>query len=273
MSGVRNTSSLNPIPPFGLSIPRQGSERRGLPFVLHVVEAVLTNRMPAPVVELDTISAAINFVKWSINQARILYADLGLTEHQDSNLILRFVERFANQGWIDTYRVRSWYPVRQKPSVAECRAFMRKLVHLGYAASNGKLHKEYQIIIHNSHFRQSSQTLSGSEFELRPPSSILVKPSATSQDRGELTNFDATMTAVKPALAEASTTLTKKPHIDIYVGDKVRYVGRGEWGLFTVKGIWRNELTVEAIQDDRAVVSCPQWVTKQTIPLKDLRKV
>jgi hypothetical protein len=67
----------------------------------------------------------------------------------------------------------------------------------------------------------------------------------------------------------------------ISVGDRVRYVGRGENGLFTLKGIWREPLTIVAIKDDhlrcvgdeRAEVSSPKWVTTQNIPIKDLRKV
>jgi hypothetical protein len=86
MSGVRNTSSLNPIPPFGLSIPRQGSERRGLP---------------------------LSSMWWKLSSlTRILYADLGLTDHQQSSLIARFVERFQGQE-IDAYRViqgKAFYP-------------------------------------------------------------------------------------------------------------------------------------------------------------------
>ena len=122
-----------PHPSIRALYPKARERAARIALVLHVVESALQNRMPSVVVEVETIGAAIRFVQWSINQTRILYADLGLTEHQDSNLILRFVERFSNHDWIDTYRVRSWYPTRQKPNIQECRNFMRKLVYLGYA--------------------------------------------------------------------------------------------------------------------------------------------
>lgn len=60
---------------------------------------------------------------------------------------------------------------------------------------------------------------------------------------------------------------------DLFVGDRVRYVGRGENGIFTLKGIRSDILTVVAVKNDRAEVSNPKWVTTQNIPLKDLQKV
>jgi len=68
-------------------------------------------------------------------------------------------------------------------------------------------------------------------------------------------------------------TYTSRPTSQSFaVGDRVRYVGQGENGLFTLKGIWRETLTIVAIKDDRAEVSSPKWVTTQLILLKDLHK-
>ena len=133
-----------PHPSIRSLYPKARERAARIALVLHVVEAVLTNRIPAPVVELDTIA----LVQWAINQTRILYADLGLTDDQQSSLIARFVERFQGQE-IDAYRVRYWHSSKAKPSIPECRTFMHKLVELGYAQSNGKSGKEYKIILCN----------------------------------------------------------------------------------------------------------------------------
>ena len=61
--------------------------------------------------------------------------------------------------------------------------------------------------------------------------------------------------------------------IDISVGDRVHYRGKGENGLFTLKGLKTDELTVVAIKDDMVDVSSPRWLTYQNIPAKDLEKI
>jgi hypothetical protein len=53
----------------------------------------------------------------------------------------------------------------------------------------------------------------------------------------------------------------------------VRYRGKGENGLFTLKGLKMDELTVVAINDDMVEVSDPRWLTTQNIPAKDLEKI
>ncbi len=156
-----------PHPSIRSLYPKARERAARIALVLHVVEAVLTNRMPAPVVEpvveLDTIANAIAFVQWSINQTRILYPELGLTQHQDSNLILRFVERFQGQE-IDAYRVRAWHSSIAKPSIQQCRDLMNKLVELGYASPNGMAGREYKITLFNLQNRSTGQTPFQSDF-------------------------------------------------------------------------------------------------------------
>jgi len=62
-------------------------------------------------------------------------------------------------------------------------------------------------------------------------------------------------------------------HIEIRAGDRVRYRGRGENGLFTLKGLKSLVLTVLAVLDDMVQVSCSEWLTSQNIPAKDLEIV
>jgi hypothetical protein len=126
-----------PHPSIRALYPKARERAARIALVLHVVESVLQNRMPSAVVEAETIGAAIRFVQWSINQTRILYANLELTDHCQSSVILRFIERFQGQE-IDPYRVRYWHSSKAKPSIPECRKFMQNLVNLGYAIGNGK---------------------------------------------------------------------------------------------------------------------------------------
>jgi hypothetical protein len=145
---------------------------------------------------------------------------------------------------------------------------MRKLVYLGYAQSNGKLDKEYQIIISNTDFRQCSQTPSQTPFQLRQTSSDLVNDSSLPSFDTALTTLDEEVTTPKPAPAEHLTTLTKNPNINIYVGDRVRYVGHQHWRICGDR-----VLTVKAILGDKAIVSYPSWLVDNTFPLQDLQKV
>jgi hypothetical protein len=53
----------------------------------------------------------------------------------------------------------------------------------------------------------------------------------------------------------------------------VRYRGKGENGLFTLKGLKTDEITVVAISIDFVEVSNPRWLTTQNIPRCDLEKI
>ena len=61
--------------------------------------------------------------------------------------------------------------------------------------------------------------------------------------------------------------------ISMSVEDRVRYRGKGDNGLFTLKGLKTDELTVVAISDDMVEVSNSRWLTTQNIPAKDLEKI
>jgi hypothetical protein len=83
------------------------------------------------------------------------------------------------------------------------------------------------------------------------------------------------VTTAKPSLDIALNPKVTKvtTPIDINVGDRVRYRGKGENGLFTLKGLKTDELTVVEINDDMVKVSNPRWLTTQNIPAKDLEKI
>jgi hypothetical protein len=66
-----------PHPSIRSLYPKARERAARIALVLHVVEAVLTNRMPAPVVELDTIAATLILSSGQSTKLSILYAELG----------------------------------------------------------------------------------------------------------------------------------------------------------------------------------------------------
>jgi hypothetical protein len=281
--------------------------------VFHLVDAIAKNQMPSHEISASSLNAAIQFTQWTIKQTRLLYADLGITEHQDSAKITRFVERFKHSEWITAKQVRSWIPARQKPSCDECRQFMQRVVLMGYAINNGQTGRKYNIKILTgspfSHFDPQTHTQYTSErsHNVSPDVVTLVtfsnneplnSENATANNPGDCDlllkagfsdshlNSDlksdygdygvtTKLTTLKPSQGETLNPIVTKvtTPIKISVGDRVRYRGKGENGLFTLKGLKTDELTVVAVSAVLVEVSNPRWLTTQNIPIKDLAKV
>jgi len=127
--------------------PKARERAARIALVFHIVEAIAKGQVPNHEISADTLNAAIQFVQWTIKQTRLLYADLGITEHQDSAKITRFVERFRHADWITPRMVRTWTATRDKPSSEKCREFMQQIVGMGYATNNGQTGREFKIKI------------------------------------------------------------------------------------------------------------------------------
>jgi hypothetical protein len=127
--------------------PKARERAARIALVFHIVEAVAKGQMPTHEISADTLNAAIQFVQWTIKQTRLLYADLGITEHQDSAKITRFVERFRHAEWVTPRMVRTWTAARDKPSSEKCREFMHQIIDMGYATNNGQTGREFKIKI------------------------------------------------------------------------------------------------------------------------------
>jgi len=76
--------------------------------------------------------------------------------------------------------------------------------------------------------------------------------------------------------SQANLTKSKQENNrdSLQAGDRVRYTGKGESGLFTLKskGLWTDILKILAINGEYATVKLPKVISEQTIPLKDLRR-
>ena len=259
---------------------------------------------------------------------------MGITEHQDSAKITRFVERFRYAEWITPRMVRTWTAARDKPSSEKCREFMQQIVGMGYATNNGETGREFKIkilsssplsplgtqthtqytsersplgspdVVHVVHFESDRQRQNLAVLEVDMPVTSAFHPN----------NLDLSITDVfangnisdPTGSDEVKDNLSSSPEVDyvdykwttkwttpkhspdedlnpkwtkwttpihINVGDRVRYRGKGENGLFTLKGLKTDELTIVAINDDFVEVSNPRWLTTQNIPVKDLEKI
>ncbi|MEH1931692.1 DUF3987 domain-containing protein [Nostoc sp.] len=127
--------------------PKAKERAARIALIVHCVNAVVEDRIPETIIDSELLEAAIAFTKWLIGQARLIYADSGITIHPDSSTITRFVERFKEKGWITARPVTHWSSSREKLSADAARAFMKQVVDLGLAVDNKQSGRTYQIRI------------------------------------------------------------------------------------------------------------------------------
>ncbi|MBD2458218.1 DUF3987 domain-containing protein [Nostoc sp. FACHB-87] len=127
--------------------PKAKERAARIALIVHCVNAAVDNRIPETIVPNETLEAAIAFTNWLIGQARLIYADSGITIHPDSSRITRFVEQFREKGWIRARDVTHWSSSRKKPTADMARAFMKLLVDLGHAIDNQQSGRAYKIRI------------------------------------------------------------------------------------------------------------------------------
>ncbi|MBN3897452.1 MAG: DUF3987 domain-containing protein [Nostoc sp. NOS(2021)] len=80
--------------------PKAKERAARIALIVHCVNAIVDDRIPETIVQSEILEVAIAFTKWLIGQARLIYADSGITIHPDSSKITRFLERFRGTGWI-----------------------------------------------------------------------------------------------------------------------------------------------------------------------------
>lgn len=136
-----------PNPALIAIYPKSKERAARIALIIHCVNAIVDDRIPEPIVPSEILEAAISFTNWLIGQARLIYADSGITSHPDSSKITRFVERFRGTGWITARKVTHWSSSREKLSADMARAFMRQVIDLGYAVDNQQSGRAYQIRI------------------------------------------------------------------------------------------------------------------------------
>ncbi|WP_310425704.1 DUF3987 domain-containing protein [Chamaesiphon sp. VAR_48_metabat_135_sub] len=117
--------------------------------VLHCTNAAIVNQLPDTPISSETLSDAIAFTQWLLNQTLLEYQRMGLLDNSKLNRIFKFIDRFDGRNWIDTQTVKAFWSTKIKPGVSELRLFMASVVALGYAIDNGfpPTSSKYQILI------------------------------------------------------------------------------------------------------------------------------
>jgi len=117
--------------------------------VLHCTNAAIVNQLPDTPISSETLSNAIAFTQWLLNQTLLEYQRMGLLDNSKLNRIFKFIDRFDGRNWIDTQTVKAFWSTKIKPGVSELRLFMASVVALGYAIDNGlpPTSSKYQILI------------------------------------------------------------------------------------------------------------------------------
>jgi hypothetical protein len=114
--------------------------------VIHCLKAAVSEEVePSPLIKAETLHGAIKYTKWGLQQILSIYSDFGVTDSPEATRIAKFVEKFAEHGWLKTDRVTSWWTTKPKPNAEGTRRFMEQVVNLGYAVSNGREGRNYQI--------------------------------------------------------------------------------------------------------------------------------
>lgn len=243
--------------------PKAKERAARIAVVAHCINAVAEDRIPESIVSSEILEAAIEFTKWSVGQARLIYADSGNTIHHDSSEIARLIKHFKDEGWIKARHVTHWSSSKKKLKADAARALMKRVVALGYGVDNGKNGKEYQICIKDRESNTSNNVLengsasgieasniggnklvtngatdldSYSDKALRE-SSVGVVPDKTIQE--QLLKVTSVVTSSQHLPNKESEALSYQVTTPFKVGDRVVLKGDGNQQPTTeVKTIW-----------------------------------
>lgn len=135
-------------PAMRVIYPKARERAARIALVAHCINAVAEARQPEEIISSELLEAAISFTKWLIGQTKLIYADLGATDHSLSPLIVRLIQRFKSEKdaqWIHARAVIHCSSSKKKPTAEEARVLMMQIVDLGCAIDNGKTGRGYAI--------------------------------------------------------------------------------------------------------------------------------
>jgi hypothetical protein len=128
-------------------LPKARERAARVALTAHCLKAAFSGEIPSEYIPAETLVAAIEYIKWTIGQARLIYAQAGEIENSDASKVFRFIERFKNHGWITRRETSRWYAKKPCLTKEEATNFMQSVVALGYAVGNGKTGKDFKIKI------------------------------------------------------------------------------------------------------------------------------
>lgn len=118
------------------TLPKAKERACRIALIIHLIEAVLEERDPEPIIPASTLQRAIDFTRWLQGQTRLVFAGMGETDSPESSRITRFLRRFGQCGEIKARQVQRW--IGNKMLAQDARDFMAQVVGMGYATDNGK---------------------------------------------------------------------------------------------------------------------------------------
>lgn len=203
--------------------PKSKDRAARIALIAHCINAVIEGHVPEATISGELLESAIAFTKWSIGQARLIYADAGAVSYEETAKIVRFIERFRSHEWITARNVIHWWSPKPKPGAEVARAFMQEIVNLGHAIDNGKSGREYAIRIKgndgnegNEHSQSLAEegfslgNISGNNLVTRGNSNFVNSPSSAFELNSEVGSPVATpTTGVTTDSISPSTSNTK----------------------------------------------------------------
>lgn len=104
--------------------------------ILHRTLAAINKTEPEQLISAAVMELAIGWTKWELSQTLLQYQLLGLTNDPELARILKFIDKFAGNDWVNTADVRSWWSTKSDRTAENIRQLMAKVVLLGYAIDN-----------------------------------------------------------------------------------------------------------------------------------------
>jgi hypothetical protein len=124
--------------------PKAKERAARIALVLHCLDAAINNHPPAEIVSTSILNAAIELMRWGIEQTLLLYAEMGAADHEDSSKIARFILHFAGRE-VGARDVSRWYPAKRQIKAEQAREFMRLVESLSFATGNFRIGSKYRI--------------------------------------------------------------------------------------------------------------------------------
>ena len=118
--------------------------------IIHRTLAAIDNCEPAQLVSVEVLELAIAWTRFELNQTLIQYQLLAIDDSNPEQVrILKFIDKFKGQGWVNARAVSRWWTTKPFPSAEKIRSFMTQVVSLGYAIDNTESSSsaKYQIQI------------------------------------------------------------------------------------------------------------------------------
>ena len=105
---------------------------------LHRIEAVLAGQLPSPLINRNTVKAAIALTYFYAQQVQALYAMLG-DELALSPMLAKVIELAERKGdWIKTKDVQFAFSAKKRPKPETIRQWFKELVELGQGVTDGQ---------------------------------------------------------------------------------------------------------------------------------------